>query len=869
MTTPQASDPLIGRKMDSYRLVRLIGQGGMGAVYEAVDEGIGRQAAVKVLADDALRSPEAVRRFRHEAASAARISHPNVVTVFTVGETAGRVWLAMELVRGGSAEDRLQSDGPMPWREATRVAIEAARGLAAAHAAGIIHRDLKPANLMIAGDGTVKIADFGLAQQAGSDSTHRMTQEGQALGTLLYMSPEQFDGRPGDFRTDVYALGATYCSLLTGRPPYPDAETPARLVFAHTCAPPPDPRELVPDLPPGCAALIAKAMAKDPGRRHQTALELAADLQSLLEGRAYAAPPASTGAGVPADRSGMVRLPPDRTGAYGPLTEGTGRFAAVRSERSGLQPGLAPGRSGTMRPRPLPRRQVPTGVLAAGAGLVLVVGVLAVALVIRSARTAPERTAEPAAKTVALRPSPPIDPPPDPNPPDPGMPDPVVSDPPLPEPPDLVPPPPPMFVPLHPLPEPPPPPPMIDPSVPPPARPPDPHPNLPKTPAEFEALRRSAEQGDLGAINALGQAYQYGRGVSADPAEAMRWYRQAADRGFPASQSNIGYLYQNGIGVPRDEVEAAAWFRKAADQGFATAQYNLAVLHELGRGVPKNLEAAVELHRKAAAQGFPPSENALGWAYRNGFGVRRDDAEAVRWFRLSADHGFVVAQQNMGFAYLNGLGVPRDDAEAVRWFRRAAELGSVHSQMTLATMYEQGRGVVRDLSESLRWHRRAADAGFAPCQNWVGVFLVQGKGVPRNEAEAVVWFRKAAEQGFPPAQSNLASAYHAGSGVPRDEAEAARWYRLAAEQGYPPAQWGLARLYRDGTGVPKDYDEALRWLHKAAEAGFPKAQSNLGEVYERGLGVPADAAAARKWYLMAAEQGDAAARAALSRLAPP
>jgi hypothetical protein len=175
----------------------------------------------------------------------------------------------------------------MPWADATRAVADACRGLAAAHAAGLVHRDVKPANLLSDGAGTVKVTDFGLVRSADLSAS----QSGRITGTPRYMSPEQCRGEPADSRSDVYALGATFYAQLTGRTPYP-AKTPVEVMFAHCSAPVPDPRVVVPDLPAACAAVVRKAMAKEPADRYRTADEMLTALESVAAAGTEAVPAA-------------------------------------------------------------------------------------------------------------------------------------------------------------------------------------------------------------------------------------------------------------------------------------------------------------------------------------------------------------------------------------------------------------------------------------------------------------------------------------------------------------------------------------------------------------------------------------------------
>lgn len=198
------------QKLGKYLVARRLGQGGMGEVFEATDPDLGRQVALKLIASIVDDEP-ARERFRQEVRSAASLMHPNVVAVHGVDTSAdGRPFLVMELVTGGSAADSVRARGHLPWREATRILIDACRGIAAAPAAGLIHRDIKPANLLLAADGSAKVGDFGLARSM-SPEARRLTGSRLVLGTAYYMSPEQSRGdEPVNDLSDVYSLGATY-----------------------------------------------------------------------------------------------------------------------------------------------------------------------------------------------------------------------------------------------------------------------------------------------------------------------------------------------------------------------------------------------------------------------------------------------------------------------------------------------------------------------------------------------------------------------------------------------------------------------------------------------------------------------------------
>ena len=207
-----------------YRVEDEIGRGGMGVVYRAVDTGLGRRAAIKLLPPDATGDSERHRRFIQEARAASALNHPNIVTIYEVGEHEGTTFIAMELV-DGLPLDTLLAKGPLPLATALDYATQTAAALEAAHAAGIVHRDIKPANIMITGDGRVKVLDFGLAkliERPAAEATMSAfdTMPGIVVGTAAYMSPEQAQGRPVDARSDVFSFGVVLYEMLTGQRPF-------------------------------------------------------------------------------------------------------------------------------------------------------------------------------------------------------------------------------------------------------------------------------------------------------------------------------------------------------------------------------------------------------------------------------------------------------------------------------------------------------------------------------------------------------------------------------------------------------------------------------------------------------------------------
>ena len=252
----------------------------MGDVYHAIDGLLSRTVAVKVLAERHARDPDVRARFTREARAAARLSaHPNVVTVFDVGEHDGQPFIVMEYLEGGSVYDRIRT-APVEPSRAIEWLRQAAQGLDAAHAEGIVHRDVKPANLLLDNEDRVHVTDFGIASAAGFDT---LTLPGMVLGTAGYLSPEQARGESATAASDRYALGVVAYELLTGQRPYAGAaDTPVTEAFGHLNAPIPSAAQAAPELPRAVDAVFERALAKDPADRPVTAGELVEDLKDVF-----------------------------------------------------------------------------------------------------------------------------------------------------------------------------------------------------------------------------------------------------------------------------------------------------------------------------------------------------------------------------------------------------------------------------------------------------------------------------------------------------------------------------------------------------------------------------------------------------------
>jgi serine/threonine protein kinase len=274
-------------QIGEYEILGRMGVGGMGEVYQALHRRLRRHVAIKVLRPDLIRDSRAIKRFEREVQAAGKLTHPNVVATHDAGEHDGRHYLVMEYVTGSDLASVVKENGPMSVHQALDCIVQAARGLAHAHAEGIVHRDVKPSNLLLDTKGTVKVLDMGLARitdplaDPSAASGADLTRSGNIMGTIDYMAPEQaMDSRHADARSDIYGLGCTLYYLLNGRPPF-SGDTVLKRVTAHQQAQIPHLPATRADVPPGMQAVFAKMVAKAPEARFQTILELLATLESL------------------------------------------------------------------------------------------------------------------------------------------------------------------------------------------------------------------------------------------------------------------------------------------------------------------------------------------------------------------------------------------------------------------------------------------------------------------------------------------------------------------------------------------------------------------------------------------------------------
>ena len=295
---------------DRYEIQSRIGRGGMADVFLAHDRLLDRRVAVKVLFPEYATDPSFVERFRREAQAAANLNHPNIVGVYDWGRQGSTYFIVMEHVDGKSLADIIRARGRLSPMQASEVATEVAGALGFAHANGMIHRDIKPANILVATNGSVKVADFGIARAFNTATQESLTQAGAVMGTATYFSPEQAQGLALDPSSDLYAVGIVMYEMVSGRPPF-TGDNPVTIAYRQVHEAPAPLRHVQPDVPAGYEAIVGHLLAKNPAQRYRSAEDLRVDLQRFRDGQSVqAVAPTALGAAVAVGAAAAPAAPP-------------------------------------------------------------------------------------------------------------------------------------------------------------------------------------------------------------------------------------------------------------------------------------------------------------------------------------------------------------------------------------------------------------------------------------------------------------------------------------------------------------------------------------------------------------------------------
>ena len=722
----------VGCQLNEYRIEGVIGSGGFGITYKALDTQLDKTVAIKeyLPSDFAVRTdattvqPKStadqddyqwgLARFLDEARTLARFEHPHLNHVRRFFEDNNTAYLVLDYVEGETLSDLLKREGQLDSTRLQRLVAELLSGLDEVHSAGYVHRDIKPSNIMVRENGSSVLLDFGAARQV-------LGQRSKSLTSVLtpgYAPIEQYDQKGDDIGpwTDLYALGMVAYRCVSGisETELIDAITRARLANKGK-----QDQDMKPAVEVGKGhypSSLLKAIDWAIKVEEEDRPQNVAAIKEMLAGDEVSddAPDA-----VSVDKPAKQPSSPKSEQfwvwfwvvAVVPLFVLIVWFAALDHDERLMEERAAgvEQREEAKRVAQAERERVAERARVAQAERERVAERARVAQAERERVAERARAAQAERERVAER-----------------------------------------------------------------ARAAQAERERRKNPARvamaqkcrkyyrnkeyakaLDSCLQAAVQGDTLSQIGLGEMYRNGYGVAQDNTEAVKWYRKAAEQGDALGQLTLGSMYLNGRGVAQDYAEATKWFRKAAEQGGALAQNGLGLMYEYGKGVAQNHTEAVKWYRKAAMQGEASAQYNLGTMYLNGYGVAQDYAEATEWYRKAAMQGEALGQYNLGVMYLNGYGVDQNDIEAVKWFRKAAEQGNAWGQYNLGTMYQNGQGVAQNHTEAVKWYRQSAKQGDADAQYNLGVMYENGQGVPRSYTKALMLYRKAADQGHVGAKEAL------------------------------------------------------------------------------------------------------------------
>ena len=672
----------------NYRILKVLGQGGFGITYLAIQVRLDRKVAIKeFFMKDFCERNETTRqvtlgtagsremvnscrkKFLKEAKHIAKLYHPNIIRIIDVFDENSTSYYVMEYIEGGSLSNKLGTTG-LSMSDATRYILQVAEALKYIHKQNIAHLDIKPSNIMLNGNDEIVLIDFGVSKQYDF-STGGQTSVSPVGCSSGYAPLEQYDPNGvKDFspQTDIYSLGATYFKLLTGITP-PNAFGITKDFLQENLK--------AKGVPTAVISIICKSMEKLKENRFSDVCSFIEGLNSISLQVADSSDKKNGNIAYKQYEEGTAVMPSQKeidnwvkniisseynTGRYKSAFEHFSEYAKMGNATAQYYLGkmyyegqCVGGSRNYDKAAEWYRKSAEQGNAEAQCYLgYMYTNGLGVsqdnAKAVEWYRKSAEQGNANAQCNLGYMY---------------GNGRGIFQD----------------------------------------------------NAKAVEWYRKSAEQGYADAQCNLGTMYRNGLGVSHDNAKAMEWYRKAAEQGNAGGQCNLGYMYEYGRGVSQDYAKAVEWYRKAAEQGHATAQCNLGTMYYLGRGISQDNAKAVEWYRQSAEQGHAAAQYNLGCMYRNGLGVSQDNAKAVEWYRKSAEQGHATAQYYLGYMYENGLGVSQDNAKAMEWFRKSAEQGYTDAQYQLGYMYHNGIGVSKDHTKAAEWYSKAAKGGDVRARN--------------------------------------------------------------------------------------------------------------------------------------------------------
>ena len=806
-----------GAQLGEFEVLRELGRGGMGIVYLARQKGLGRNVALKVISNAGSLSGTTRQRFLREAEALAALAHPNIVPVFSAGETGGALYIAMEFVEGPSLADIIaavrQCSHQKPadvWKYVVegkcdlartgddavterrvpplhldreyiqvccRTIAVVARALHAAHEKGIVHRDVKPSNIIIDRSGRAHLLDFGLAS---IEAQPHVTVTGEFFGTPNYVSPEQARGQREriDARADVYSLGATLYECMTLTTPFAGKSTPE--VLSQVLGGEPRPASKVnPAIPRDLNTILMKTLEGNRDARYASAAKFADDLERFLNDQ------------------------------------------PIRAKRASVVTRVAK----RIRRRPVHATLIAVTVLLA---LVAPISILLYSHYDRVSRATEMARLADAYATGGK----------------------IVNGLQIPR--DVE-----KALDLY-----------------------DKAASLGNTDAMYwlcnryatgwrtpKSQERAEEWARRGAVsgNARCMAFHgfYLLHTPAKALEGVHWLEKAAVAGDADAATWLAWEYCGSPRIQPNYKEARKWANLAAEKGHPEGMYWLGRCYDdRTDGVP-DLEAARIWYERAAASGGKGGMLALAEMYASGRGVNQDYVLMRQWLEKAAEKGSALAMMDLARVYEEGLGIAQGAETASMWCQRAiANLAEREwldnadgiAVLMLGQRYLQGRGVEKNAAEARQWLERGAKVGNVQCMEGLGMVLMRGK--EPDYIAARQWLEKADELGSPDAPWVLGSMSFMGRGCAVDRSAGRRLFARAAERGSLDAMSQLAWMYLFDAEEPKDIPGALDLIRKAIQQGSPQAMAMLGGLYEDGIGVEEDIRQALSWYEKAAEKGN-------------